>query len=151
MKERFLDDKQARTEVFPARFESLDHIREFVKQAAIDSGFDASAVYAIQLAVDEGCSNIIEHAYGGECAEDIQCTCQIAKDGLTITLRDCGKPFNPLEVPEPDLDANLEERQEGGLGLYFMHQLMDKVQFEFIPATNTQKGCNVLILFKQKK
>ena len=118
--------------VYPAQFENLDHVRDFVGSAAQKCGLDASAIYAVQLAVDEAFSNIIEHAYGGECLENIECKCQIADSGLTVTLRDCGTPFDPHAVPDPNLTAELEERDIGGLGLYFIRQLMDQVEFNAI-------------------
>jgi len=136
---------------YPAQFENLDRVREFVGIAAQKCGLDDSAIYAVQLAVDEAFSNIIEHAYGGECLNEIECTCQCANASLTITLRDCGNPFDPTAVPEPDLAADLEDRDIGGLGLYFIRQLMDKVEFAFMPDPETGRRCNVLRMQKRKR
>ncbi len=137
--------------VYPAQFENLDLVREFVGAAAQKCGLDASAIYAVQLAVDEAFSNIIEHAYGGECLDQIECKCQIASPGLTITLRDCGSPFDPEAVPDPNLTAELQERDIGGLGLYFIRQLMDEVDFSFLPDPETGRPCNVLRMRKRKE
>jgi anti-sigma regulatory factor (Ser/Thr protein kinase) len=137
--------------VYPAQFENLDHVREFVGAAAQKCGLDAPAIYAVQLAVDEGFSNIIEHAYGGECLEKIECKCQIAPSGLTITLRDCGSPFDPASIPDPNLTAELQDRDVGGLGLYFIRQLMDEVEFSFLPDPESGKRCNVLRMRKLKE
>lgn len=134
-----------------ARFESLTRVRDFVAQAAKVCGLEANAIYQVQLAVDEAFTNAIEHAYGGECLEQIQCTCQIRDDGLSITMRDCGRPFDPAHVPDPDLESGLQERRVGGLGLYFMRHLMDEVEFTFIPASEGQKRCNLLRMFKRKE
>ena len=49
---------------------------------------------------------------------------------MTIQLRDHGSPFDPSCVSDPDLECDLEEREEGGLGLYIMRRLMDEVHFE---------------------
>lgn len=134
-----------------AQFENLDRVREFVGEAAEQGNLSPAGVYAVQLAVDEAFSNIVEHAYGGECLEPIECTCQLSQDGLTITLRDCGTPFNPLEIPDPDLCADLEEREIGGLGLYFIRQLMDEVRFTFKYEPEIGKHCNLLTLVKHKE
>jgi serine/threonine-protein kinase RsbW len=134
------------TLVFPGRFDSLATIAEFVTAAAETAGLDARAVYAVQMAVDEACSNIIEHAYGGEGRGTIECTCRINDDGLTVILRDYGCSFDPTCVPEPDIHCCLEERDESGLGLYFIRQLMDKVRFEC-----TSDAGNVLTLVKRKE
>ena len=61
------------------------------------------------------------------------------------------EPFNPADIPDPDISADLEERQEGGLGLFFMHNLMDEVHFQFIPPANGQEGVNILTMVKHKE
>lgn len=141
----------AQTVVYPARFENLDRVRDFAAELADKCGLEPAAVYAVQLAVDEAFSNIIEHAYGGESDEVIECTGQYTRNELTITLRDCGKSFNPGSVPDPDLFADLEDREIGGLGLYFIRQLMDEIQFEFVRHPETGKNCNLLRLVKRKE
>jgi len=139
-----MDTEQTLT--FPGRFDSLAAISEFVARAAEAAGLDARAVYQVELAVDEACSNIVEHAYGGEGHGDIEVTCRINSDGLTVTLRDYGRPFDPTGVALPDLHASLEDRDLGGLGLYFMRQLMDEVHFEFTPDSG-----NLLTMVKRKQ
>ena len=136
----------AQTVIFPGRFDSLVRIGEFVVHVAEAAGLNTRAVYAVQTAVDEACANIIEHAYGGEGRGDIECTCRINNNGLTVTLRDYGCSFDPTSVPEPDLYANLDNRKEGGLGLYFIRQLMDEVRFEFTPDAG-----NVLTMVKHRE
>jgi len=136
----------SQTFTFPGRFESLAAIGEFVIRAAEAAGLSARAVYAVQMAVDEACSNIIEHAYGGKKRGTIECTCCINDDELTVILRDHGRPFDPTSVPEPDLHASLEDRNGGGLGLYFMRQLMDKVHLESTPDSG-----NVLTMVKRRQ
>lgn len=136
---------------FSAQFDVLDDLREFVGQQAQACGLDDKSVYAVQLAVDEAFTNIIEHAFGGECQESIECICQCTPVGLEITLIDCGKPFHPEDVPDPDLVSDLEDRQIGGLGLYFMHKMMDEVWFTFASEASNHPGCNILKMVKRKK
>lgn len=136
----------AQTRTFLGQFDSLVEIGEFVTRAAGDVGLSEEAVYAVEMAVDEACTNIIEHAYGGEGRGNIECTCRINADKLTVMLRDRGCPFDPSSVPEPDVNAALEDRQEGGLGLYLIHRLMDEVYFEF-----TSDSGNVLTMVKRKE
>jgi len=126
----------SKTLTFPGRLDSLTAINELVTRAAEAAGLDARAVCAVQLAVDEACSNIIEHAYGGEGPDPIECCCRVTDQGLTVILRDYGRPFDPTSVPDPDLQASLQDRCIGGLGVYFMRQLMDKVRFDIVPGTS---------------
>lgn len=129
---------------FPGRFDSLARIGKFIERATKEAGFDESTTYAVQLAVDEACSNIIEHAYGGENKGDIGCTYRIANNRLTITLRDTGRPFDPEKIQEPNFGAPIEELKPRGAGLFLMRKLMDEIRFDF-----DQKLGNVLTLVKR--
>lgn len=141
----------SRKQIYPARFKKLDQVRDFVGQAAEDCGLNDDAGYQVQLAVDEAFTNIVEHAYGGESDQEIEVTCIFSDSGLTITIRDCGRIFNPQDVPDPDFEAELQERQVGGLGLYFIRQLMDEVEFLFDQDTPGKDGCNLLRMVKFKE
>ena len=145
-----LSEQPARTLVLSAYYENLEQVREFAAQAAKDSGLEPDDIYNVQLAVDEAFTNIVEHAYGGEGDDEIQCNCQIAGDGLTISLKDCGHPFDPESVPDPDLDSDLNERKVGGLGLFFIHELMDEVDFTFTIEAGTNKRCNIIKMVKRR-
>jgi serine/threonine-protein kinase RsbW len=127
-----------KTETFPGRYESLARISEFVLKAAEQAGLDDKARYAVQTAVDEACSNIIEHAYGGEGIGEISCSVKIRADSLAIILRDRGKPFDPGSIPVPDVNSKLFKRKEGGLGLFFIRRFMDEVHFEFSAEDGNQ-------------
>lgn len=140
-----------RSVILTAQFENLDQVREFVAESAEECGLEPAAVYAVQLAVDEAFTNIIEHAYGGESLDQIECTCQTVSGDLEVTLMDCGKPFDPSLVPEPNLEAELEDREVGGIGLYFIYQLMDDVQFSFMKNLELGKNCNLLRMIKRKE
>ncbi len=129
---------------FPARFEELDAMRDFVAEAARMFGLDARGVYNIQLAVDEAASNIVEHAYKDIPDGFIEITCRSEPGALTITLRDQGESFDPSGVEHPNLETGLDERTIGGLGLFLMSKLMDEVHFQSLPQTG-----NLLTLVKR--
>ncbi len=135
----------------PARFASLEQVRAFVAEQAEACGLEPSAVYAVQLATDEAFSNIIEHAYGGESDNPIRCSAHQEGDALVITLCDYGEPFDPSQVPPPDLEASLQKREVGGIGLHFIHHLMDEVQFSFnVVNGEGERPCNRLRMVKRK-
>ncbi len=121
---------------FPARFEYLDEIRTCVGREARAAGFSDWGVYAMQLAVDEAASNIIEHAYEGREGESIELTCDVDGDRLVVTLLDRGRPFDPSQAPAPDVQAGLSERKVGGLGIYLMRKLVDEVRYQVTPSGN---------------
>jgi sigma-B regulation protein RsbU (phosphoserine phosphatase) len=121
------------TQVFPANFDQLDAIREFVGRIARSASMDDRDVYAVQLAVDEACSNIIEHAYDGVTDGKIEITCVYRQNELCIYLRDWGNPFDPSIATEPDLSVDLSERRVGGLGIFLIRKMMDEVRYDSEP------------------
>lgn len=123
----------------------MDEIRDLVAEVAREGGFSEKEVYSLQLAADEAASNIIEHAYAGVSNASLDVTCDCAGDELTITMRDNGKPFDPSKVKQPNLKADLSERQIGGLGIYLMRKLMDEVHYE----ANSRTG-NILTMTKRR-
>jgi serine/threonine-protein kinase RsbW len=134
-----------RTATFPGEYKSLEKISEFVVQAARQAGLNEHATYQVDLAVDEACCNIIDHAYGGEGLGEMTCSVEIHPDRLTVIIKDRGQPFDPSKVPEPKLDAPLEEVRRRGAGFYLMRKIMDELHYEHIP----EEG-NVLVLVKKK-
>lgn len=133
------------TFIFPGQYENLQKIGSIIEQAAKDAGLSDSAVYQVELAVDEACTNIIEHAYGGEGNGDIEVSYLIQEDGLKVVLRDRGRPFDPSKVPTPNLKRPIEELEPRGVGLYMMRKMMDEVYFEFSP----EEG-NTLVMVKRR-
>jgi serine/threonine-protein kinase RsbW len=129
-------------------YKNLARIGDFVEKFALETGLDDRSIYALQMAVDEACSNIIEHAYGGEGKGKIELELVTIEVGVQITIKDWGTPFDPNEIALPNLQAPLEERQEGGLGLFLMRRLMDEVLFSF---GNGRGEANTLTLIKRTK
>ena len=132
--------------MFPGRYDSLASISDFVSKAAIDAGLDDKAIYAVRLAVDEACCNIIDHAYGGEGRGDMQCSIDVRKGELTVILSDRGKPFNPDTIPPPKLDKPIKELKSRGVGLFLIREMMDNVHYESDPNSG-----NVLTMVKRRE
>lgn len=130
---------------FPGRFESLPQISEFVSHAARSAGLSEKAIYAVQLAVDEACSNIIDHAYGGEDKGSMECSVVVDDEGLTVILRDHGNPFDPQNIPNPQVNVPLENLKRRGVGVFLMRKMVDEVRYEHSP-----EGGNKLTLIKRK-
>ncbi|KXK15375.1 MAG: anti-sigma-factor antagonist [Chloroflexi bacterium OLB14] len=121
---------------FPAKFEFLDEIRDMVAETARSAGFSEKTIYSLQLAADEAATNIIEHAYAGVKNATFSISCEIKGDQIVIVMRDTGKSFDAKNVKQPNLKADLAERQIGGLGVYLIRKLMDTVQYESSASGN---------------
>jgi serine/threonine-protein kinase RsbW len=132
---------------FPARYDRVAEICGLVASNAEEAGFDADDVFRIELACDEACTNIVQHAYGGENLGDIRVELEHTKEAFVIILRDKGRQFDPDEVPMPNLPTDpdkFDELKIGGLGLHFMRTIMDEIRY----AVNGQ-GDNELVMIKQ--
>ena len=134
------------TRKFAGRLTNLDKICHFITRCAHQAGLDEGQVYAVQLAVDEAATNIIEHGYGGAERGYLILTCELLADGLKVVIHDQAPPFDPGEVPEPVAGVLLEELKPRGLGVFLMHKMMDEVQHEFKPGYG-----NTLTMIKRKK
>ncbi len=145
-----MGDKQ--TISVPGRYEKIQQVCQFVAQGAVQAGLTDTAVFHIELACDEACTNVIEHAYGGEDVGEIVVSWQVQGDHFVITIYDHGRPFDPAAVPSPptapstttlptadNLTDNkfLETIRIGGLGIHFMRTLMDDVRYHFDDDGNT--------------
>jgi serine/threonine-protein kinase RsbW len=133
------------TATFIADFINLDSIRDFVGETAEQAGFSSKEVYSIQLAVDEACSNVIEHAYEGIPNGDIEITCDVLSDRMSIVIHDHGREFDISKVRKPNLSRELHEREVGGLGVFLIRKLMDEVRFDSSKTTG-----NYLTMVKRK-
>lgn len=118
-------------------YSTIPVITQFVAESAHASLLDEDAVFHCQMAVDEACTNVIEHAYGEEGVGNIEIMCLVEPGRCTIRIVDHGKPFDPTVVPVPKASTNLEDIRPGGIGLHLMRQLMDEVRFEFTEQGNS--------------
>jgi len=125
---------------FAAESRNLPGFRETLRPALAKAGLAEKTVGEVVLAVDEALTNVIRHAYEGSSGK-IQVQFRDFPDRVEIVILDSGKRFDLAQVPEPELPP----KKGGGLGVYFMKRLMDKV--ECLP--NVPKG-NRLILTKRK-
>ena len=121
-----------------AVLENVPRAIECVTEWAQKAGFDERTLYEIQLAVDEACANVVDHAYQGADPGDIEVFCCLDDQILTVQVRDWGTGFDLTGVADPDLDAPLEERTLGGLGLFLVRQVMDDVQFRSDPELGNE-------------
>ena len=115
----------------------LKAVRVFAKKQGVDS----KKIHQIELAVEEIVVNIIHYAYPPDSPGDIEIHCGFEEEKkLIIEIIDWGIPFDPLSVPEPDTETDLEDRDIGGLGIFFVRKLMDEVYYR------REAGKNVLTL-----
>ena len=98
--------------------------------------------YAVNLSIDEILTNTISYGYDDDEPHRIEIIVRLEADSLVVVIVDDSAPFDLSATPEADIEATLEDREVGGLGLFLVHQMMDKVEYERVD------GCNVVTLTK---
>lgn len=118
---------------------------DFVVASARRANLNDRAVYHCQMAVDEACTNIIEHGFAG--AEEmgkIEVVCRDDADRFIMRIYDDGPPFDPVKRDDPNPSTPLAEREPGGWGIFFIKKMMDSVAYVM------EDGRNCLTLAKLK-
>ncbi len=108
-------------------------IDEFCKSR----GIGPMVANAINVSLDELLTNTIDYGYDSEGPHRIRIALSRQADMLVVEIEDDSRAFDPSgPPPDVDLDASLEERAVGGLGLFFVHELMDSVDYRRIEDRN---------------
>ena len=113
-----------------ARGENLQAFRDFIEEACRRAAVGPPAVFDLKLAVDEACSNIIEHGYPGDAPGPIGISFEAGDGQVVVAIADRGRPFDPKSVRAPDLDSRWEDRRTGGLGWHLIRSSVDRVTYE---------------------
>lgn len=113
-----------------ALLENIEMITAFVDEELERIDCPPKANAQLDICVDEIFGNIARYAYGSGTGD---ATARIDFDEaerlITLTFIDKGMPFNPLDVPEPDITLSLEERPIGGLGLFMVKNMVDSMTY----------------------
>jgi serine/threonine-protein kinase RsbW len=114
---------------FPADTSVLAKIGELAIRAGRAAGFNEFEINDINLAVAEVCTNTITHGLKNDPTRTFQLVIQWNTGEIEIFIHEAGEPFDPAYLRDPDLEAPLEDRPVGGLGLYILRKLMDEADF----------------------
>ena len=105
----------------------------FIIKGLTDQKFDKKVIGKIHLVVEEIILNIIQYAYPDN-PGDIEIDYSFDKTGnrtIIIIISDWGIAFNPFQTTiDPALDATLENRKIGGLGVFLVRKIMDDLSYE---------------------
>jgi len=126
-----------------AAVENIGAVTDFVNEQLEQCACPLKAQTQIDVAIDEIFSNIAYYAYAPSAGDvTVRAECGEARPQFTLTFTDSGRPFDPLQKPDPDVAASAEERSVGGLGIYIVKKSMDEVNYA------RADGKNILTLKK---
>ncbi|MHC4212705.1 MAG: PAS domain S-box protein [Planctomycetota bacterium] len=114
-------------------------VKEFVELLGVETRFRRQ----LNIVFDELLNNIVSYAYEDDEEHEILVTVEQAGQRLVINITDDGIPFNAFSEAEPDIEADVEERAIGGLGIHLVKNLMDEVYYQ------RGIGRNIVTLVKQ--
>ncbi len=118
----------------PNRSEELFNARKFVKGFIDDSpAIDKTNGNRLTLAIDEALANIVEHAESMIQNSDIEISLQLMADDkqFEAVIRDTAVRFDPTNMADVNLEQHLRSGKNGGLGVFLMRQIMDKVSYTY--------------------
>src|SRR5579859_1858580 len=118
-------------------------IKDFVQRNCDAAGCTPKETSNIKLALDEACSNIIRHAYRDMPKGKIALEMGIGYKDLRIKVTDFGKSFDFRKAKDPDLNQYVDIGRKGGLGIWLIKRIMDRVDYR------SHDGQNDLILYKK--
>lgn len=115
----------------PARVESLHELLTFISTEAKNRGFSENALNRIDLVVEEALVNVFVHGYAENQKQgQVEVRCLDSDDpSLLIEIRDEGASFDPLSLADPDVEADISKRKIGGMGVFFIRKMTDKVAY----------------------
>ncbi len=129
-----------------ATLENLHILTDFVQSIGRRLQLTKGTLFHLDLAVEEAAANVVQHAYPPGQVGEVQLRAEKIEDTIHITLTDWGIPFDPGQARPFDVHAPIETRMNGGMGLHFIHSLMDRV---IRGTASTPGGPNTLTLIKR--
>ena len=117
----------------------LSRIREFAGQVEAfgeSAGLPETKIYIVNLTLDELIANVVMYGFDGVADPKIDVALTLAGSKLVLVLEDNGRPFDPTQDVEADIDSPLMERPVGGLGRYFVKHLADRIAYEYVDGRN---------------
>ncbi|MBR1729133.1 MAG: ATP-binding protein [Selenomonadaceae bacterium] len=131
---------------FPAKRELLPQMLTKINDEIKSHVTDDKLINRLKVCAEEILVNIVDYAYTDKDADNklfISCEYLKDKNALRFEFVDEGTPYNPLEqAPEVDINAEIDERGIGGLGIFLYTTIMDKTEYRY------ENGQNHLITLK---
>ncbi len=115
--------------VFPAQMEHIPEMIVFVSTMAESMDVHPKRVMQLELAVEEAVVNICQYAYKVP-PGDLVIRVTKEENRFIVVFVDDGVPFDPLALETPDIKADIEDRDIGGLGIFLIRRIMGEVHYK---------------------
>ena len=122
----------------------LSRIADEIESHGESRGWPTKWIMNLNLSLDELITNTVSYGYQDTDEHEIHVTLTERTGSLVVVVEDDGMAFDPFTAaPAPDLEAGVEDRPIGGLGVYFVKTLMDEVAYERV------ENCNRITLIQR--
>ena len=122
----------------------IPRLHRFVQNVSERAGLDDALAMNLNLALEEAVSNVLLYAYPAGTDPHVEISAVVREDRIDFTVTDAGIPFDPISLPDPDLTADVKDRPIGGLGIYLVKRIMDRVSY------TRENGKNILSMTKKR-
>jgi serine/threonine-protein kinase RsbW len=113
---------------------SLSIVRWIVTELAREAGLASTDIDRIEMAVDEACTNVLDHAYKFQQPKPpLHIEIARSEEHFVVDVLDEGETLNLDNYVEPKFPDHWNEGHVRGVGLYLIHKLMDKVEYVQLP------------------
>jgi serine/threonine-protein kinase RsbW len=116
--------------------QELKRVAEFMETVCYELQIDMHVAMKLQVAMEEMVTNVIFYAYPEGISADITLTAESDGEVLTFVLSDLGKPFDPTAKEDADLDVNPMDREQGGMGILIVKNIMNEVSYQRVGEMN---------------
>ena len=116
--------------------QELSRVTEFMETVCDELQLDMHVAMKLQVAMEEMVTNVILYAYPEGTSADITLTAESDGKEVTFVLSDTGKPFDPTAKEDADLDVNPMDREQGGMGILIVKNIMNEVSYQRLGDMN---------------
>ena len=116
--------------------QELSRVAEFMESVCDELQLDMHVAMKLQVAMEEMVTNVIFYAYPEGTSADITLTAESNEKELTLILSDTGKPFDPTAKEDADTETNPMDREQGGMGILIVKNIMNEVTYERLGDIN---------------
>ncbi len=114
----------------------LNKLVAFLELLEEEWNLPPAVVPPVNLALEEALSNVIFYAFEKDSENEISLDVKLEGTVMTMVLSDEGKPYDPTQREDPDINLPAEDRPVGGLGIFLIRQIMNEVTYNRVGNKN---------------
>lgn len=125
------------------KIDEISNLAVFVEEICEELGLGMELVFNLNLVLEEAVTNVIMYAYPQDEPHTLEVKAWTENNELLFAIIDSGMEFDPTQAPDADVTLSAEEREIGGLGIFLIRQIMERVEYK-----RSDDGKNILTMGK---